>query len=127
MLIYGDCIEQMARLADNSVDMVLCDLPYGTTNCPWDVLIPFEPLWMAYRRVAKPNAAIVLMAQAPFDKVLACSNLQDFRYEWVWHKTEASGHLNARRAPMKAHEVAMVFSVRSHRYFPQKTTGHQRK
>ena len=123
--IYNeDCLEGMKGIADGSVDMILCDLPYGTTQCKWDTVIPFEPLWEQYKRVIKSNGAIVLTAQSPFDKVLACSNLQMYRYEWIIEKTHATGHLNANRMPMKSHENALVFYKVLPTYNPQMTTGH---
>lgn len=126
-LMLGDCLELMAEIPDGSVDMVLCDLPYGTTQNKWDSVLPLDRLWAAYWRVCKPNAAIVLTAQTPFDKVLGVSALQHLKYEWVWEKTEASGHLNAKRAPMKAHENVLVFYKTLPTYNPQKTKGHRRK
>lgn len=126
-LMQGDCLELMKSIPDGSVDMILCDLPYGTTACKWDTVIPFEPLWVQYKRVVKKNGAIVLFAQTPFDKVLGCSNLSGLRYEWVWEKTEATGHLNAKRAPMKAHENLLVFYSEQPAYNTQKTSGHKRK
>lgn len=126
-LRLGDCLDVMAALPAACVDLVLCDLPYGTTRNKWDSAIPLEPLWRAYRRVAKPDAAIVLTAQAPFDKALGASNLAMLRYEWIWHKNNPSGHLNANRAPMKAHENVLVFYEKQPTYNPQKTTGHERK
>ena len=127
MLYLGDCLEQMDNIADNSVDMVLCDLPYGTTRNKWDSVIDLPSLWKQYYRVCKPNAAIVLFAQTPFDKVLGCSNLGNLRYEWIWEKTTATGHLNAKKMPMKAHENILVFYQALPTYNPQKTTGHERK
>ena len=109
MLLNGECLEIMSTLSDDCVDMVFCDLPYGTTQNSWDSLIPFEPLWEQYRRIVKENGAIVLTAQSPFDKILACSNLKDFRYEWIWEKNKATGHLNAKKMPMKAHENVLIF------------------
>ena len=100
-LYLGDCLELMKQLPDGSVDLVLCDLPYGTTACKWDSVIPFEPLWAAYRRIAKRNAAIVLMASQPFTSALGASNLSDLRYQWYWRKSRATGHLNAKKMPMK--------------------------
>jgi len=123
--IFGDCLQAMPLLADNSVDMILADLPYGTTRCSWDSVIPLEPLWAEYRRICR--GAILLFAQTPFDKVLGVSNLPMLRYEWIWEKTHATGHLNARRAPMKAHENVLVFYDRQPTYNPQKTFGHVRK
>lgn len=126
-LWLGDCLELMKRIPDGSVDMILCDLPYGTTCNKWDSVLPLDALWEQYRRIAKPNAAIVLTAQTPFDKVLGASNLDMLRYEWVWEKTNATGHMNAKRAPMKAHENVLVFYDRQPTYNPQKTYGHRRK
>jgi DNA modification methylase len=122
-LIQGDCLEVMKSIPDGSVDMVLCDLPYGTTNCKWDSVIPFAKLWEQYLRTTKENAAIVLNAQTPFDKVLGSSNLSLLRYEWIWEKTLATGHLNAKKAPMKAHENILVFYRKLPTYNPQKLQG----
>lgn len=122
-----DCIEGMRLLLDKSIDMILCDLPYGTTRNKWDSVIPFEPLWEQYERIIKDNGAIVLFAQTPFDKVLACSNLKLLRYEWIWEKTQPTGHLNAKKMPMKSHENILVFYKKLPTYNPQKTTGHERK
>ena len=118
--IYNeDCLEGMKGIADGSVDMILCDLPYGTTRNKWDSVIPLEPLWKQYSRVIKPNGAIVLTAQTPFDKVLGCSNLQMLKYEWIWRKTKATGHLNAKKMPMKEHENVLVFYKNLPTYNPQ--------
>lgn len=124
-LFNENCLDVMSRLPENSIDMVFCDLPYGTTQNEWDVLIPFEELWPAYHRVVKQNGAIILTAQPPFDKVLACSNLKDFRYEWIWEKNKATGHLNAKKMPMKAHENVLVFYRKLPVYNPQMTDGHK--
>lgn len=122
----GDCLEIMPNHIDsNSVDMVLCDLPYGTTNCKWDSVIDLNALWSEYRRVIKDNGVVVLTAQTPFDKVLACSNLEMLRYEWIWEKTQATGHFNAKKMPMKAHENILVFYKHLPTYNPQKTSGHK--
>lgn len=99
----------MGEIPDGSVDMVMADLPYGTTACKWDTVIPFEPLWAHYRRVTKPNAAIVLTACQPFTTALIASNLREFRYEWIWAKNNATGFANANRMPMRAHENIVVF------------------
>jgi len=122
---HGDCIELMRALPDASVDMVLCDLPYGTTQNKWDSALPLPRLWNEYKRVCR--GAIVLTAQTPFDKVLGASNLAMLRYEWVWEKTHPTGHLNAKRAPMKAHENVLVFYKKQPTYNPIKTGGHVRK
>ena len=113
----------MAAIPDASIDMVLCDLPYGTTQCRWDTLIPFAPLWAHYERVIKESGAIVLTASQPFTAVLVASNLPLFRYTWVWEKSKATGYLNAKKRPMNAHEDVVVFSKKAPRYFPQMTDG----
>ena len=126
-LMLGDCLERMKEIPDGSVDMVCCDMPYGTTNCRWDAVLDLRQLWDQYRRVTKANAAIVLFAQTPFDKVLGCSNLPWLRYELVWEKTHPTGHLNAKKMPMKAHENILIFYNKLPTYNPQKTSGHARK
>jgi len=119
-IICGDAIEVMAEMPDASVDMILCDLPYGTTACKWDTIIPFEPLWAQYKRIAKKNAAIVLTGSQPFTSKLIMSNLEMFKYEWVWVKTKATGHLDANRKPMKKHEEVVVFGGKGWpQYYPQ--------
>lgn len=105
----GDCLELMADIPDGSVDMILCDLPYGTTACKWDTVIPFEPLWEHYWRVAKPNAAIVLTASQPFTSALIGSQIERFKYCWVWDKKIPSGMSYARFQPMRQHEDVLVF------------------
>lgn len=119
-LWLGDCLELMQSIPDSSVDMILCDLPYGTTVCKWDTVIPFEPLWAQYRRIAKRNAAIVLTASQPFTTALIASNLTNFRYEWIYEKTNPKGFLSAASRPLTAHENVCVFGFESPRYFPQK-------
>ena len=118
----GECLEAMAQLPDASVDMILCDLPYGTTACKWDTVIPFEPLWAQYRRVARRNAAIVLTASQPFTSALGASNLPDLRYSWVWRKAMPVGHLNAKRMPLKGFEDVLVFYREQPTYAPQGVT-----
>ena len=126
--IYNeDCLGGMKRIPDKSVDMILADLPYGTTRNKWDSIIPLDLLWEQYDRIIKDNGAIVLTAQTPFDKVLGCSNLKLLRYEWIWKKTTSTGFLNAKKMPMKAHENILVFYKKLPKYNPQKTTGHIRK
>jgi site-specific DNA-methyltransferase (adenine-specific) len=107
----------MREIPTGSVDMILCDLPYGTTQNKWDSVLPLDALWREYQRIAR--GAIVLTAQTPFDKVLGASNLKWLRYEWIWHKTRATGHLNANTQPMKAHENVLVFYDRAPTYNPQ--------
>ena len=126
--IYNqDCLVGMESIQDKSIDMVLCDLPYGTTKNQWDSIINLDKLWEQYNRIIKDNGAIVLTAQTPFDKVLGVSNLKMLKYEWIWEKTSATGHLNAKKMPMKAHENILVFYKKLPTYNPQKTTGHERK
>lgn len=127
LILLGDCIQRMTELPDCSVDLILSDPPYGTTNAKWDTPIDLKKMWEQYKRIIKPNGAVLLFAQTPFDKVLGCSNLAWLRYELIWEKTEATGHLNAKKMPMKAHENILVFYARLPTYNPQKTTGHARK
>jgi site-specific DNA-methyltransferase (adenine-specific) len=108
-LWHGDCLTEMGRIADGSVDLIAADLPYGTTACKWDTVIPFEPLWAHYRRVIKPNGAIVLTASQPFTSALVMSNPKWFRYEWVWEKNTGSNVFNATRQPVRYHENIVVF------------------
>lgn len=126
-LYHGDCLDVMKSIPDASVDMVLADLPYGTTQCAWDVVIPFEPLWEQYLRIAKPEAAIVLCAAQPFSSLVVASNPRDYRYEWIWEKGNATGFLNAKKQPLRAHESVQVFYRRQPVYNPQMTTGHERR
>lgn len=108
--IYNeDCLTGMERIPDKSIDMILCDLPYGTTACKWDVIIPFEPLWEQYERIIKDNGAIVLTSSQPFTSALVMSNQRLFKYEWIWDKKIPTGHLNAKIMPMKLHENILVF------------------
>lgn len=118
-LMLGDCLERMKEIPDGSVDMVLTDPPYGTTACKWDAVIPFEPMWAAVKRVMKKNGAAVFTASQPFTSALVMSNAREFRYQWVWEKNKATGHLNAKKRPLVAHEDVLVFSSDSPRYNPQ--------
>lgn len=115
----GDCLEIMESIPAGSVDLILCDLPYGSTQNPWDTIIPLDELWKHYDRIAKPNSAIVLFAQTPFDKVLGSSNLKDLKYEWIWKKHRPTGFLNAKKAPLKEHENILVFYKAPPTYNPQ--------
>lgn len=124
-LMFGDCLERMKEIPDGSVDMVLVDLPFGTTQNSWDSVVDMELMWNEVNRVCKPNAAKLFFAQTPFDKVLGYSNLKQLKYEWVWEKTTTTGHLNAKKMPMKAHENILVFYDKLPTYNPQKTTGHK--
>jgi site-specific DNA-methyltransferase (adenine-specific) len=107
-IIHGDCLEIMPTL-DIKVDMILADLPYGTTACKWDTVIPFEPLWEQYKRIIKDNGAIVLTASQPFTSALVMSNPDMFKYEWVWEKNFSGGFILAKKQPMKYHENILVF------------------
>lgn len=124
-LMQGDCLERMKEIPDGCVDMVLVDLPYGTTQCKWDSVIDLSVMWDCIWRIVKPNAAILMTAQTPFDKVLGCGQLDYLKYEWIWEKTAATGFLNAKKAPMKAHENILVFYKSLPIYNPQKTYGHK--
>ena len=120
--IYNeDCLVGMKRIPDKSVDMILCDLPYGTTQNKWDSIIPLEMLWVEYSRIIKENGAIVLTAQTPFDKVLGVSNLKMLKYEWIWDKRVGTGFLNSKRMPLKSHENILVFYKKPPTYNPQMT------
>jgi len=122
-LIQGDCLEKMKDIPKGSIDMILCDLPYGITRCKWDTIIPFEPLWKEYKRIIKDNGPIVLTASQPFVSVLVMSNIKMFKYEWIWIKSNCGGFLSANKAPLKRHENICVFSKRQPTYNPQKTKG----
>lgn len=111
MILHGDCLELMKDIPDGSIDMILCDLPYGTTACKWDTVIPFEPLWAQYKRVIKDRGAIVLTASQPFTSALVMSNIEMFKYEWIWKKIKYnSGFAHAKNKPLKKHENVLVFS-----------------
>ena len=121
----GDCLELMKELDDESVDMILCDLPYGTTQNKWDSVIPLDLLWKQYNRVIKKNGAIVLFVAQPFTSQLVVSNPKDFRYSLVWEKNKSTGFLNAKKMPLRIHEDILVFYKKLPTYNPQKTTGHK--
>lgn len=106
---HADLFDLCAVLPDKSVDMILADLPYGTTACSWDTIIPFEPMWKAFKRIIKPRGAIVLPASEPFSFILGASNLRMFRYSWIWRKNRGSNPANANSQPMKEHENILVF------------------
>lgn len=118
--LQGDCLELMKGIADNSADLIFADLPYGTTNCSWDIKIPFEPLWKQWNRIAKENAAIILTGQQPFTTDIISSNRKFFRYEIIWEKTQKLGFLDANRKPLRAHENIIIFYRKLPTYNPQK-------
>ena len=126
-LRQGDCLEIMKDIPDKSINMILCDLPYGTTKCKWDSIIPLDELWEQYNRIIKDNGAICLFAQTPFDKVLGCSNLKMLRYEWIWEKEQGTGFLNAKKMPLKSHENILVFYEKMPIYNPQMVGDEIRK
>ena len=118
-LYQGDCLEVMKNIPDKSVDLVLTDPPYGTTACKWDSVIPLEPMWKELKRITKDNAAIVMTAVDPFTCILGSSNIKDLKYKWIWNKTRATGHLNAKKMPMKNIEDILVFYSHQPTYNPQ--------
>ena len=122
--IYNeDCLEGMKRIPDKSIDMILADLPYGTTNCKWDTIIPLEPLWEQYERIIKDNGAVVLTASQPFSSTLVMSNPKLFRYEWVWDKKNPTNFAMAKKQPLKYHETILVFAKKQTEYYPIKWRG----
>jgi site-specific DNA-methyltransferase (adenine-specific) len=114
----GDCLELMPLIPDKSIDMILCDLPYGTTACKWDIAISFEELWRQYKRIIKKGGAIVLFGTEPFSSLLRCSNLDWYKYDWVWDKVTARGHLVAKKRPMQQTETISVFGDGLVSYYP---------
>ena len=123
-VMLGDCLDLMQEIPESYFDMILCDLPYGTTaRNKWDEIIPFKPLWKQYERVIKSNGAIVLTAAEPFTSMLITSNPKLFRYDLIWEKATATGFLNANRMPLRAHEQVLVFYKKLPTYNPQKTQG----
>jgi site-specific DNA-methyltransferase (adenine-specific) len=109
-LYKGDCLEIMKDIPDGSIDMILCDLPYGTTACKWDVVIPFDKLWEQYNRIIKPNGAIVLFGSEPFSSFLRTSNIKMYKYDWIWHKSRPTGFAQAKNQPLRDFENIIVFS-----------------
>ena len=116
-LYHGDCLEIMKQIPDNSIDLILCDLPYGTTACSWDVVIPFDKLWEQYNRILKSNSVSVLFGTEPFSSFLRISNIKKYKYDWVWDKVTARGHLVAKKRPMQQTEYISVFGGTN--YYPQ--------
>ena len=122
-LMQGDCLELMKGIADKSVDMVLCDLPYGTTQNKWDSVIPLDLMWSQYERIIKDNGAMVLFSAEPFTSLLIASNIKSFRYDLIWSKPQGSDFLNANRKPLRSHENICVFYKKQPTYNAQKTDG----
>jgi len=123
LLINGEALEEMAKMPENSIDAVICDPPYGTTKCHWDSVIDIEKMFDAIHRVLKPGGACILFSQNPFAAKLIVKNLKEFRHEIIWEKPHGVGFLNANRAPLRAHELILVFCLKSPVYNPQKTPG----
>lgn len=121
--MQGDCLELLGGVQDMSIDLILCDLPYGTTKNKWDKVIDLDKLWEHYNRIIKDNGAIVLFSQQPFSAKLIESNPKMFRYEWIWDKQQGTGFLNAKRMPLKSHENILVFYKKPPVYNPQMRTG----
>lgn len=115
-ILLGDCLELMKDIPNGSIDMILCDLPYGTTACKWDSIIDLDLLWKQYKRIIKDNGAIVLTASQPFTTKLISSNYEMFKYEWIWDKCQCTNFYNAKRQPLKKHESILVFN--KHNYYP---------
>lgn len=124
-LYQGDCLEIMKQIPDKFIDMILCDLPYGTTKCKWDTIISFDSLWEQYNRVIKNNGAIVLFGSEPFSSMCRTSNIRQYKYDWIWDKKQAGNVLNAKRQPLKTFENIMVFNTKT--YYPIMRKGKLRK
>lgn len=120
-LYNGNCLEVMDKLIEEGVvvDCIITDPPYGTTQNKWDSVIPFDKMWERLNKLIKPNGAIVLFAQTPFDKVLGSSNIKALKYEWIWKKNKPTGHLNSKKMPLKEHENILVFYKKLPIYNPQ--------
>ena len=116
----GDCLELMPLIADKSIDMILCDLPYGTTACKCDSILPLDKLWKEYKRVIKNNGVIVLTSSQPYTSILTCSNMEWFKYEWIWQKNQGSNYATVRYQPFKEHESVLIFYKRKNTYNPIK-------
>lgn len=123
LLYCGDCLEKMNEISDHSVDMVLCDLPFGVTQCKWDEVVPVDELWKQYHRVIKPHGAIVLFGIEPFSSSLRLSNIKEYKYDWIWKKPRGTGHLNAKRQPLRDVECISVFYNGQCTYNPQYSKG----
>ena len=124
-LLHGDCLEKMKDIPDKSIDMILCDLPYGTTHCKWDVAIPFEPLWKEYKRIIKDRGCIALFGSEPFSSYLRMSNIKQYKYDWIWNKKQSGSFQNAKYNPLKITETISIFN--SSVYYPQMRKGKMRK
>lgn len=122
-IYLGDCLEKMQEIDDKSVDLILCDLPYGTTACKWDTIIPFESLWLQYNRIIKDNGVIALFGAEPFSSFLRLSNINNFKYDWIWEKERPSNFASAKYQPLRYTENISVFYSKTPLYLPQMTVG----
>ena len=120
-VLLGDCLDLMRSIPDKSIDCIICDLPYSTTNCSWDILIPFDKLWEQYNRITKPNSPIVLFGQEPFSSALRLSNLSNYKYDWYWQKERPTNIFQVKRRPGKVIETISVFYREQCKYNGQKT------
>ena len=125
-LVNADCFDVFPFIEDKSIDAIICDLPYGTTACKWDSILPFVFLWEQYKRIIKPNGAILLFGSEPFSSVMRMSNLKNYKYDWIWNKKNSGSGLLAKKQPLKICEIVSVFSFGTHNYYPQMTDGKMR-
>lgn len=125
-LVNADCFDIFPFIEDNSINAIICDLPYGTTACKWDNILPFDLLWKEYERIIKPNGAIVLFGSEPFSSIMRMSNLKNYKYDWIWNKKNSGSGLLAKKQPLKICEIVSVFSFGTHNYYPQMTVGKMR-
>ena len=126
-LHHGDCLELMPTLESNSIDLILCDLPYGTTECAWDSVLDLKLLWSEYKRIIKPRGAILLTAAQPFTSALVVSNPEWYKCEWIWEKGSATGFMNASKQPLRAHESVLAFYQNQPTFNPQMLHNQKRK
>lgn len=119
-----DCFDGMAQIDDHSIDMILCDPPYGKTQCPWDMVIPAEPMWEEFKRITKERSPILIFGMEPFSSYLRVSNIKMYKYDWIWDKVSSPSFLNAKKQPMRCHELISVFYRKQCKYHPQMTKGH---
>ena len=126
-LYHGDALEVMGEFAEEGIvfDTIIADIPFGSTKCSWDQIIPLSDMWNRIKLIRKERTPTIIFGQTPFDKVLGVSNIKELRYEWIYEKTQATGHFNAKKMPMKAHENILVFYKKLPLYNPQKTQGHK--
>ncbi len=126
-IIHGEALEVMDKMIERGIvfDAIITDIPYGTTQCKWDSIIPFDAMWLRLNKLIKPNGAIVLFGGEPFSSALRMSNINNYKYDWIWEKTQATGHLNAKKQPLKSNETISIFYKKQCIYNPQKTTGHK--